>query len=152
MSSEKSPSASIYGNGISSFEGAGRGIPKIIVVENIESKVILIEFEIAENKQMTTMTQVSQEGAPIVVLEKQRGKLVPESVLLAGRKCDGIGSRQHLDLCRRDANGNQTLNRLVCTGKVIEKRRYCIRLLLWRHRQQPCPYCEVRGNLYHNMI
>jgi hypothetical protein len=58
---------------------------------------IFAEFQIAENKQVTFVTQVSQERGPIVVLEKQCRKLLPKSILLVSRECDGIGPRQQLD-------------------------------------------------------
>ncbi len=95
----------------------------ILAVENVKCEIILTEFQIAENKQVASVTQVSQERGPVVIVEQQCREPLPKSILRACRERDGIGPRQQLDLCRRDADGNQTLNCLVRAGKVIEKRR-----------------------------
>jgi len=54
---------------------------------------------------------------------------LPKSILFVGRECDGIRLRQQLDLCQRDVNENQTFDRLVRAGKVIERLDDCRRSL-----------------------
>lgn len=51
------------------LETAVTRIPKIIIVENVEREIIFTEFQITENKQVASVTQVSQKRGPVVVLE-----------------------------------------------------------------------------------
>lgn len=59
----------IASNVVSLLKTAVTSIPKIIIVENVEREIILTEFQITENKQVASVTQVSQERGPVVVLE-----------------------------------------------------------------------------------
>ena len=53
------PSASSCRQRVSFCAPAVVGIPQIVIVQGVEREIVFAEFQIAENKQVTTVTQVT---------------------------------------------------------------------------------------------